>query len=291
MSAISFDGVERGPSFGSALFLTGFGLRLLCAGGLVYLGTLAPLALPVLAAALATDLFAFFWQLVRFNAASVAYFNNTGRFWQITAGYLLFLVMAIAMLTQWWLLYDSSELAQARKAEAANMALHGGPKVERFKMTLSKDRKSLEFTGVVSQGTLDDLVPIFNRVPELETLVLNSAGGNLYAAREMAQEVMARGLNTHVERECGASCTLVFAAGRERTMNAGAELGFHRYGLDFLQLLAHVKIEEELPKDRQYFLGRGINSDFIERAFDLEREALWAPGRRALFNAGVLTQP
>ncbi|MBS8227840.1 hypothetical protein [Vannielia litorea] len=126
----------------------------------------------------------------------------------------------------------------------------------------------------------------------VEVVELDSPGGNIYAARALVRLIEEAGLATHAERRCYSACTLVFAAGRLRTMGEEGALGFHRY---FLGASAnygpvrHVNAGEEEARDRAYFTRRGVAPAFLERAYETPPEALWHPTRAELEAAGLLT--
>lgn len=292
MSAISTSVTIQRPTFLGALLFTGLGLRVLCAAAMYGLTFAEPLALPVLAAVLAGDLFIFVWQLMRFGNVAADHLRQTGHFWTVVSGFTFFGMMAIAMIVQWWLLYQGVDMA-ARPAEKPMRYTQSQPQSngDRFKVSMTRDGKTMFFTGVMSDGMARKLEPMLDRAQSLQTVTLDSPGGNLYEARSLAQRIERRGLNTHVAKECSASCTLVFAAGTLRTLGPGAELGFHRYGLDFEQLMPNVQTIKEIPEDRKYLVGRGIDVRFLDRMFTLDRGAIWYPTRSQLETAGVVNAP
>ncbi len=121
---------------------------------------------------------------------------------------------------------------------------------------------------------------------------LHSAGGNIFAARGLARLVEEAGLATHAEARCFSACTLVYAAGAERTMGREGALGFHRYVLgesSSYGAVRHVDAAEEEAKDRAFLARRGIDADFIEKAYATPPERLWHPSREELRAAGLLT--
>lgn len=290
MAAITTHYVPQGPSFLSALWVTGLLVRVVMTSALLGLTFFQPISVALLAAALATDLMSFIWAVIRFNHAASNHLHDTGRFWPVAGGYSFFVLSFVLMLFTWWLLFTDSEMAQ-RQAKETNSALNTArPPVDRFVADFSRDRKELVFRGVVAQGAADGIAALLNDSQRTDTLVLNSPGGNVYEAREMAREVMDRGLNTHVANECNASCLLVFMAGQTRTLGQGADLGFHRYGIDFEQVLPNVNPLREMRKDQQFYLERGVSLDFLDEVFDLGRKAIWYPQREELYAAGILSQ-
>jgi len=123
----------------------------------------------------------------------------------------------------------------------------------------------------------------------ITTVVLNSTGGRVYTARAMALIIEQYKLNTHVDEICYSACTIVFLAGNLRTAANTAELGFHQYSLQQNYQLEHINISQELSRDRDYFIKRGVSSAFVESLFQANPESLWKPDRKTLTDAGVLS--
>lgn len=290
MSAISTDTVREGPTFASTFWVQGVLLRVVIGCCLFGLTFYQPLPMALLAAVLATDLCAFIWALIKFNAVASAHLNETGRFWQVTSGFGFFFLAAIAALISWWLLFDETNPPKIKRDSTRNSLSRPEPTGERFVAEISRDRTEIILKGVFANGLVLQLEPHFNAPNKIDTMVLNSPGGNVYEARLLAEDIQRRGLATHVSNECSASCLLAFMAGESRTLGIGGQLGFHRYGIDFVQVLPHVSPLREMRVDQQYYLQRGVSLDFLDKVFDLNRDAVWYPTRRELQNAGIITQ-
>ncbi|CUI78141.1 hypothetical protein [Cognatishimia activa] len=281
---------RQSPSFLSALWLTGVLLRVVLSTALLALSLFDPLTLAILSAIVAVDLAAFVWGLNRYANAAGHHLNSTGRFWSVTGGFAIFLMSGIVMGITWWLLFQDADV-NVRFENKEEIAASGPtPPKERYVAETTRDGQELVFKGVVAQGADFLISEEFSNSDRLQTLILNSPGGNVREARRMAETVMANGISTHVANECSASCLLVFMAGQQRTLGPGAQLGFHRYGLDFVQVLPHVNPLREMRTDQQYYLERGLDLDFLDKVFDLDRSSIWYPSRNELVDAGVLPQ-
>jgi hypothetical protein len=73
-------------------------------------------------------------------------------------------------------------------------------------------------------------------------------------------------------------------------MGPGAQLGFHRYGLDFKQLMPFVEVDVERLQDQSFLEQQQIDPRFIDRYFQEDRRTLWYPHKNELMDAGILTQ-
>lgn len=125
---------------------------------------------------------------------------------------------------------------------------------------------------------------------DVRTIVLHSDGGLVFAARGLALLIAKHGIATHVDHTCFSACTIVFLAGRERTLGTHGQLGFHRYHIDEPNKLATIDVATELQKDREYFASRGVGAAFIRLVFQAAFTGLWKPDRQMLLRARVLTR-
>ena len=86
--------------------------------------------------------------------------------------------------------------------------------------------------AVVFQGSIDEpSVREFLRLvedPAIHRLVIRSPGGLVGPALDMAEAVVARGLDVDVDQACLSSCAnYVFPAGRHKTLSGPAAVGWH----------------------------------------------------------------
>lgn len=299
MSAINPYAVRMGPSFSSALWVTGLLLRIGMISLFVILLTISPDVVWPFAFLIFLDLFVFAFQVVRFVSASSLYLNQTGRFWSVTAASLGFVGAGIFTFYLWFLAFSVVDKAlsgnradwERRTSQLQNPAVvESRAPQKRFRVHMSLDGQVLTYDGIMSSGMMGDLDALLANSQDLRQITLNSPGGNLNEARRLAQRVLQYGLDTHVVEECSASCLLAFTAGANRTLGRGAKLGFHRYGLDFKQLMPFVETDVERLQDQSFFEQQQISPAFINRYFNADRRALWYPRRNELFDAGIITK-
>lgn len=295
MTAISTDVESEGLTFAGTFWVHGVLSRALITLCFFGLTLFQPLPMVFLASIMATDLAAFIWALLRFHSAAQQHLVQTGRFWTICSGYLFFFFAAIATIVLWLVVVSGAQTTTPARIGSvpdqsdSNLRI-AMPTGERFVTEITVDERQLIVKGVMAQSLVEKMDPYFDKSGRIDTIVLHSAGGNLFEARILASDILRRGLDTHVANECSASCLLAFMAGQNRTLGPGAQLGFHRYGIDFAQVLPHVSPLREMRLDQQYYLKRGVPMDFLDQVLDLDRKAIWYPTRRELLAAGIITQ-
>jgi hypothetical protein len=243
------------------------------------------------------DLFVFAFQVVRFVNASSLYLQYTGRFWMVTSASAGFVFAGAVTFYLWFLAFTVVDKAlsgngsdQKRTINEPTAIVDSQVPRKRFRVHMSLDGRVLTYDGIMASGMMSDLAPLMAESRDLRQITLNSPGGNLNEARNLAQSVLQYGLDTHVAVECSASCLLAFAAGANRTMGPGAQLGFHRYGLDFKQLMPFVEVDVERLQDQSFLEQQQIDPRFIDRYFQEDRRTLWYPHKNELMDAGILTQ-
>jgi hypothetical protein len=121
-----------------------------------------------------------------------------------------------------------------------------------------------------------------------QTVLLESDGGNIFAARALAFTIAENGLATRVDGMCFSACTLAFMAGRPRVLGPNGRLGFHSYAFDSILRLQTVDVKEQETKDRVFFVEQGLSNQFIDRIFATPPTELWQPSRADLIAGGVI---
>jgi hypothetical protein len=143
----------------------------------------------------------------------------------------------------------------------------------------------LEIAGSFSWSVPQNLQVALEAAPQVRIVSLNSPGGHVGPAMEVAEMIHSRGLATYVDRFCASACTLVFLAGRERWLAPGARLGFHQArapGFSTAEADAVLRAAYE-----RFALPRA----FIARALRMPPIDLWFPKLGELHAAGIITGP
>ncbi len=180
----------------------------------------------------------------------------------------------------------------------------------------------IQGTTLIYDTEGDDDTEIDNDHPELllemlrahddiETLQLNSGGGKIWPAHEMADTIIDFELNTHVHGKCESACVRIFLAGATRTMSRGSKLGFHQFywgpedaedyydtnkvasdwssPFDFVSWV-YTDTQQEVYEHLSYMIRRNVDADFAVRSIAIQGHDMWRPYRKELLAAGVLTE-
>lgn len=146
--------------------------------------------------------------------------------------------------------------------------------------------------------------------PDITVIELSSQGGDVSAAWDMAAQIEQARLDTHVTRECVSACTLLFLAGRKRTMSFDGHLGFHQTARtpDGLAQLyfenqdimdwsnpfemaswLQERVQTDVHATLIYMMRRGVDPLFAIQTIGVPHDNMWYPWRARLLAAGVLT--
>lgn len=156
---------------------------------------------------------------------------------------------------------------------------------------ISISDNTLVINGLFAPGITRETGLKLDQQHSIETIILNSKGGNIYEARGLARLIRENSLSTLSTTGCFSACITAYLAGAERLLSAGANLGFHQYKIDSNKLLPRfVKTEYEQAKDLEYFQSRGIDAGFLEKVFSLPPDKMWRPEHHVLLEAGVVTK-
>jgi len=165
-------------------------------------------------------------------------------------------------------------------SESWRMAVEGDPDIPAYSIRLMRDGREVEIIGGFKFGLARSAERLFASAPDLRLVHLNSGGGRLGEAIELARLIRAQGLSTYTSASCASACTIAFMAGRERLLRAGAKLGFHRAsfgGSDYGEAMGRLLAES------------GVTSTFVKAAMTHPATAIWYPSDRELLAGKVIT--
>jgi hypothetical protein len=152
----------------------------------------------------------------------------------------------------------------------------------------SEDGRHILFQGTIGQGSVNAVQKIIDTVPTATTLILDSDGGRLAEAEELALRVRQQHLDTYVEEVCLSACTYVFLAGEHRELSDTAELGFHQPSSTGITTDGRKQMAQQMT---EYYRSAGVREWFIDQVLATAPEDMWYPTRRELEQAGVVTLP
>ncbi len=164
--------------------------------------------------------------------------------------------------------------------------LAGDTKLPPYEIRVLPGGKEVEFRGAIRAGSAKELDRILTAVPQAKVLHINSIGGRIQEAKDMAKLVRDRRLTTYTSEECLSAATLVFIAGKERVIGARGKLGFHRGSLPGMTELQRRACDES---NREIMRSAGVSDDFINHVLATAPENMWYPSVEELRHAGVIT--
>jgi hypothetical protein len=153
-------------------------------------------------------------------------------------------------------------------------------------VTLEEDGTTIRIDGLLTSGTSGRFRALAGDVPRLRTVLLDSAGGRQMEAMRIAEAVKDRGLRTRVERECMSACTFILLAGRERTADPSARIGFHQPDFPGWSEGARRMAIREMGDD---YRKAGLSGRFVDQAMATPTWDMWMPHHEELAAAQVLT--
>ncbi|MBI3884511.1 MAG: hypothetical protein HY302_02095 [Opitutae bacterium] len=145
----------------------------------------------------------------------------------------------------------------------------------------------IEMSGGLPAGSAEKFKTFLSGTAHVRTLRVNSIGGRVYEAQEIARVVARRKFDTVVTERCASAATLIFLAGKERRLGPRGKLGFHsaffpgRTGNELA--VSNAAIVEAM-------VAAGVARGFAEEAMKTPPAAVWYPSPEELYLAGVTTE-
>jgi len=151
----------------------------------------------------------------------------------------------------------------------------------------SANKKSVIVNGMLREGSAAKIRKILDATPAATSLMLNSSGGRVLEAKELAALVRTRKLDTYVEGQCSSACTYIFLAGKDRAATPNAQIGFHQPSFPGIDLPTQMSITQDML---EVYRSAGLPETFIKTIAQVPPQEMWHPNRDELIEAHVITR-
>jgi hypothetical protein len=144
---------------------------------------------------------------------------------------------------------------------------------------------------VVKGNITHDSDRIFKEVvranPSLTVVQIESYGGYVNEAMEMARVIRALKLDTVSMRRCASACTLMFVAGTNRYLGPEARFRFHRAGYAGMpQTETLEELDQELAR---FYRAMGAGPEIAAGELATPNHSFWEPSQGELFASRYAT--
>lgn len=158
---------------------------------------------------------------------------------------------------------------------------------------------------------LDFFEKVLRENPDIKVVYLTSWGGDVETSNEIADLIIDYELDTHAVGICFSGCATLLLGGKERTLERGSKIGFHRswWDVDALEYYyeenkesegwdsvfdfaawVHEDAQEEIYSDFEFLLERGVDPLFSIKTLRADSDDGWYPRRKELLDANFLTK-
>jgi len=144
----------------------------------------------------------------------------------------------------------------------------------------------IEILGGINFGLSRDFQEYLKRYPNIKTVRINSVGGRIVEATKIAKIIREKELDTYAFGNCFSACSYLFVAGKKRTLEYGAVLGFHQ---PILKGVDEENLQEMIDNGKRLFYYSQIDRDFVKKVFETPNSSLWRPSYKELKEANVIT--
>ena len=220
-----------------------------------------------------------------FTAKTDRHMKHLGSVGVISPGHLAICWVAVMLALNWWnsLLFVTTEPETELFTDKMDR-LHAST----YQLVLADNAQTLSLDGDVAHGVTKAVTQKLQENPQVNQFRLTSSGGNIFEARGLAKLVTRHGLSTLVDGECSSACTIIFMAGKHRTITNGSRLGFHQYALQGHKFGQTINIAEQQEQDLEFFRQQGVSEPFLKRVFESNSTQMWFPTHAELRDGGVI---
>ena len=175
-------------------------------------------------------------------------------------------------------------------------------------MDLLIENNALFYKGDILVTTFDKINSILKKNKNIKSFVIDSVGGDIDTAEEIADLIIDYNLDTRVKSYCYSACSIIFLGGNKRILDKGGKIGFHQsYYLkddienwynniqdefeniyEFIAWL-HADTQKNIFDYMQFFLERGVDPNFAIKSLQAPSDSMWYPRRKEMLNANFIT--
>ena len=121
--------------------------------------------------------------------------------------------------------------------------------------------------GYINSKSVEAVIKAFNDDPKRTALVMNSPGGLLINAYDLADFVGAQKLLVAAKGDCSSSCLLILGAAETALVTADTKLTFHHPEAiaDFVSEGVKAELSEEIEEYYRRFRNYGVPEDKLEK--------------------------
>ncbi|MFZ6779802.1 ATP-dependent Clp protease proteolytic subunit [Undibacterium sp. Ji83W] len=202
------------------------------------------------------------------------------------SGIIAGLAMLMALFNILGVLVNASSSFVPQIKEFAQIA-SGHDKMKHVEISSLSKGDTLQLRGTIGEGSVASFVDALKKYPQVKTISLNSPGGRLREAQQIATLIKARQLNTYVEGECSSACTYIFLAGHDRAATPNAHIGFHQPSFPGMDGAMLAIATDSMAK---HYRAANLPEDFIRIAINTKAEGMWYPSREEMVKARVITR-
>ncbi len=234
----------------------------------------------VILSVLAFSVIAWFWSIVGIWRSANHHVDRGGKSGWATTAKVMVVIGILGM---------AGQLATTIGPQVREYALIaiGRDPVGEFTVQVATNGQSVIVVGTLREGSAARIQKIVDAAPGATSLVLNSNGGRLLEAQQLARMVRQRHLDTYVEDQCVSACTYVFLAGKERAATPSARIGFHQPSFPGFDAAAESVATTEML---DVYRAAGLSEAFVQRIGRTPPENMWYPSRDELIEAHVITR-
>lgn len=167
---------------------------------------------------------------------------------------------------------------------AAFAMVSGDDAVENYQVTVLPSGKEIEFKGGLKLGAAKRVKQVLDAAPYVTTFRLETRGGRVGEAIEIARLIKQRRLDIYVPERCVSAGTILLLAGNERIIAQSAKIGFHTMSFPGMAASETNTIYEEILQKS------GASQAFIKRALDTPAKDMWFPKSDELLREGIITR-
>ena len=218
------------------------------------------------------------WQLVGiWRSASNHVSRGGAAAWAMIAQFIVVIsVLACPVLVYTSYIPQSAELLSI---------LGGDTRLPSYQIRVVSAGTEIVFRGGLRAGCATELKRVLSGAKQVKMLEIESPGGRVGEAEQMARLVREYGLITYSSKYCLSAATLMLMSGKDRVVAPGAKIGLHAGTTPGITAFERLLVDNMM---RMTMRSAGVTDEFIKRVVATPPNQMWYPTFEEMREAGVV---
>ena len=146
----------------------------------------------------------------------------------------------------------------------------------------------LALFGTITAGQREFIVKLIQTDEGIETVYINSVGGDSYTAWAIGRVIRWHRIDTHAVNVCSSACMSIFINGIRRSATNGTQFGLHRPSDQFDKGMSKARAASWFATTSEFWRLAKADQELLKRGYDMPNHLMLYFGTKKARQANVI---